>query len=275
MRSCRLLSLTAALALTSATVLSKPLPADAQACFREVTRTLADDAMEGRGTGTKGNDMAALAIARWMDGARTRGAESRAHAAVRRRTPASASASTMHCRTPGYGERLDAARLREVGRVRRRPGVRRLRHPRRGLGYDDYAGLDVEGKVVLVLRYEPRRERSRQSPFDGEKPTRYSDLRAQGDSGARTAARGRADAGRAAAGRRAEPDKLPPLKTMGPSRDAGIPVLQVTRALAERWLRGGHGIHAGQGAGGDRRSYSLGRFALGTRARRRCRPASR
>src|SRR5690606_12209486 len=34
-------------------------------------------------------------------------------------------------------------------------------------GYDDYAALDVEGSVVLVLRHEPR-ELDPESPFDGD-----------------------------------------------------------------------------------------------------------
>lgn len=33
-------------------------------------------------------------------------------------------------------------------------------------GYDDYAGLDVEGRIVLLLRYEPG-ENDPESPFDG------------------------------------------------------------------------------------------------------------
>jgi aminopeptidase YwaD len=38
-------------------------------------------------------------------------------------------------------------------------------------GYDDYAGLDVKGKIVLVLRYEPP-PKNDQSPF--KKPPQYS-----------------------------------------------------------------------------------------------------
>ncbi len=42
-------------------------------------------------------------------------------------------------------------------------------------GYDDYAGLKVDGKVVVVFDHEPQ-EASDASPFDGAKPTKYSDL---------------------------------------------------------------------------------------------------
>lgn len=39
--------------------------------------------------------------------------------------------------------------------------------------YDDYEGLDVEGKVVLVLRHEPN-ERDPDSPFDGVELSRHA-----------------------------------------------------------------------------------------------------
>ncbi|MEZ4652161.1 MAG: M28 family peptidase [Candidatus Eisenbacteria bacterium] len=41
------------------------------------------------------------------------------------------------------------------------------------LDYDDYAGLDVEGKVVLVLRHEPR-ETDPASVFDGAVPSPHA-----------------------------------------------------------------------------------------------------
>jgi len=43
-------------------------------------------------------------------------------------------------------------------------------------GYDDYAGLDVKDKIVLVMRHEPQRN-DPHAPFNGDKPSRYSDLR--------------------------------------------------------------------------------------------------
>jgi hypothetical protein len=41
--------------------------------------------------------------------------------------------------------------------------------------YDDYASLDVKGKIVLVMRHEPG-EKDPASPFDGEKDTEYSQV---------------------------------------------------------------------------------------------------
>src|SRR5207244_12383755 len=46
----------------------------------------------------------------------------------------------------------------------------------RPLGYDDFAGIDLKGKVALMLRYEPQ-EKDDASPFDGRKPSRWSAMR--------------------------------------------------------------------------------------------------
>ena len=45
------------------------------------------------------------------------------------------------------------------------------RHP--GLDYDDYAGVDVKGKAVLILRREPQQHDER-SPFDGKRDSSYA-----------------------------------------------------------------------------------------------------
>lgn len=42
--------------------------------------------------------------------------------------------------------------------------------------YDDYAGIDVSGKIVLVLRHEPG-EKDDNSPFDGRKMTPYGQVK--------------------------------------------------------------------------------------------------
>ncbi len=210
------------------------LPADPEACFREVTDRLADDALEGRGTGTPGNDQAAQAIDDWMDGLGLVAPASGRRQPFTVNTGVLAGAHNV-LQDAGYGVDwipLGFARSGEfTGElVFAGYGIRA-----RDLGYDDYAGLDVTGKVVLALRYEPG-ENDERSPFAGKQPTRYSELRAK-------AIHAR-EAGALALVLVAppqspdEPDKLPPLKTMGPLSDAGIPVLQVSRALADRWLAG-------------------------------------
>ncbi|HQW80231.1 MAG TPA: M20/M25/M40 family metallo-hydrolase [Pseudomonadota bacterium] len=232
MRSHRLLPLVAALSFAALAAAAKSLPTDAEACFREVTYTLADDAMEGRGTGTPGNDAAAKVIGGWMDALELDAPKQgrmqpfEANTGIRVGTDNRLQDATFGSDwTPlGFSKSGDfAGDLVFAGY-----GIRA-----HDLDYDDYAGLDVRGKIVLAMRYEPG-ESDDKSPFDGKKPTRYSDLRAK-------AIQAR-EAGAIAlivvspAQTADEPDKLPPLKTMGPLSDAGLPVLQVTRALADRWL---------------------------------------
>ncbi len=50
-------------------------------------------------------------------------------------------------------------------------------------GYDDYANLDAEGKIVLCLDQEPQ-EDDDASPFDGAKPTAYSNIRTKAETAA-------------------------------------------------------------------------------------------
>jgi len=44
------------------------------------------------------------------------------------------------------------------------------------LDYDDYAGVDVKGKVVLLLRREPRQDKA-DSPFDGKRDSDFATFR--------------------------------------------------------------------------------------------------
>ena len=46
------------------------------------------------------------------------------------------------------------------------------------LGYDDYAGIDAKGKIVLVFNHEPQ-EYDANSVFNGKGNTRYANLRAK------------------------------------------------------------------------------------------------
>jgi hypothetical protein len=44
------------------------------------------------------------------------------------------------------------------------------------IGYQELDGIDLKGKIALMLRYEPQ-EKDEASPFDGKKPSRWSALR--------------------------------------------------------------------------------------------------
>jgi len=45
-------------------------------------------------------------------------------------------------------------------------------------GYDDYAGLDVKGKLVIVLRHEPQQDNEK-SPFAGKRDSPYATLQSK------------------------------------------------------------------------------------------------
>lgn len=101
------------------------------------------------------------------------------------------------------------------------------------LGYDDFAGLDVKGKVVLMLRYEPQ-EKDDKSVFDGRKPSRWSAVRYKV---LQARERGAVAVVFATGPLQDETkDKLPALANDGPQSPAGIPVIQVRTSVAQKWV---------------------------------------
>jgi Tol biopolymer transport system component/membrane-associated protease RseP (regulator of RpoE activity) len=101
------------------------------------------------------------------------------------------------------------------------------------VGYREFEGVDVAGKVVLMLRYEPQ-EKDEGSPFDGKRPSRFSALRYK-----ILQARERGAVAVVFVTGPAQDDgqdRLPVLKNDGPETAAGIPVLQVKLSVAQKWL---------------------------------------
>lgn len=118
------------------------------------------------------------------------------------------------------------------------------------LGYDDYAGLDVKGKIVLVLRFSPDGD-DPASPYQPYMALRRkaADARMQG-----------AAAVLVTTGPVAAPDTAPVKLAFDASfADAGLPVLSVATELAEACF-------AGQG-------FTLGELQRGINERKE--PASR
>ena len=102
-------------------------------------------------------------------------------------------------------------------------------------GYDDYADLDVAGKVLVLLRYEPR-ERDKDSPLNGDRPSRHSELR-------RKVFEARGRGAKAvlivATPRAGEPfdERLPSLQGRRPDSAAGLPVAHVRPSVVDAWLK--------------------------------------
>ncbi|MBZ5576755.1 MAG: M28 family peptidase [Acidobacteriia bacterium] len=101
-------------------------------------------------------------------------------------------------------------------------------------GYDDYAGIDVEGKVVLLLRHEPQ-EFDEKSVFEGKSFTLHSQFASKASNAKIHGAAGviliddRAN-------HRNEPEKLETFGTTEGPADAGIPFVQVTSDKVAPWF---------------------------------------
>ncbi len=103
------------------------------------------------------------------------------------------------------------------------------------MGYDDYAGLDVKGKVVVAMRFEPHNAQGK-SRFTGEDWSSQATFNRKAE---------------AAAGRGAvalvvvnpvlhhQGDILVPFSSMFMGNKAKLPIVQVTQAVADAWLKAG------------------------------------
>lgn len=100
--------------------------------------------------------------------------------------------------------------------------------------YDDYEGLDVNGKIVLVLRYEPQ-EFDEKSVFEGKTFTRHAQFDSKAINAKRHGARGVILINNPVT-RPGDADKLEQFgRTAGPS-EAGIAFIQLKPAVAEKWF---------------------------------------
>jgi len=103
------------------------------------------------------------------------------------------------------------------------------------LKYDDFAGLDVKGKVVIVIRKEPQINDPK-SPFDGEAPSQYALFTAKQMNAAKHGAAAMIminDAGSDAA----SPGALLPVAGSGTamSKDQ-VPTVFMQRSVVDGWL---------------------------------------
>jgi Tol biopolymer transport system component len=92
--------------------------------------------------------------------------------------------------------------------------------------WDDYSGLDVKGKAVIVYRYGPEGDspKSKYAPYF---PLRYKAM----------TAREKGAAVLLVVSETEEADELSPLKSSSIAGSAGIPVVTVKRAVLDPWLK--------------------------------------
>lgn len=106
--------------------------------------------------------------------------------------------------------------------------------PAKKLDYDDYSGLDVKGKAVLILRREPRQDRD-DSPFDGKRNSDFATFRHKATNAFQH--------GAAAVllvndhfGLKEGRDELLKFGDAGTEINSALPFLVLTRAFADRLL---------------------------------------
>ncbi len=220
---------------------------------------LADDAREGRGPGTAGIDAAADYIAKAYEAAGLKpapGAEGYfqpfAISGPTRLGKDQSLAATVGANMVVRGEmRRDFAPLAigSGGKFADLPVVFAgygitASDPAAGLDYDDYAGLDVKGKAVLILRRAPGHEKA-EGPFaakDGQ-PSSYATFLHKVTNAAEHGAKAlfvvNDQAGLVGAD-----DELLVFTAAGTSRFADIPVAMLSRAYVTKLLgpAGAHGL---------------------------------
>jgi len=195
-------------------------------------RTLSADAMEGRGLGTKGIEKSADYIEREL---RAIGAAPAFAKSYRQKFPVKMGVSL------GTNNHIDGLKDDEwtplgfsssgafsgpiafVGYGIEAPPM----------NYRELDGIDLKGKVALMLRYEPQ-EKDDNSVFDGRKPSRWSAMRYKA---MQARERGAVAVVFVTGPMQDEAkDKLPALANDGPESPAGIPIIQVKTSTAAKWL---------------------------------------
>ncbi|WP_337174444.1 M28 family peptidase [Paludisphaera sp.] len=106
---------------------------------------------------------------------------------------------------------------------------------RPGLKYDDYEGLDVAGKAVIVLRREPQLNDDA-SPFEGRKTSDFATFRHKATNAFQHGA-GMLIFVNDLAGLGADEDALLNLGSAGPEAITRLPVVHVTREFVEKLLK--------------------------------------
>lgn len=100
--------------------------------------------------------------------------------------------------------------------------------------YDDYAGIDVKGKVVMVIRHEPQ-ESDEKSVFEGKAYTQHAQFTSKATN-AKIHGAAAVILVNDVASHHGEPDTLEKFGTTAGPVDAGIPFVQVRASRIESWF---------------------------------------
>jgi len=209
-----------------------PVPARLAEEFRSGVYALADDSMEGRGLTTGGIHKAAAWIER---GLKERGFQPAFGKSYRQAFDIKTGV------VPIAGNRLDGVAdsswvplgFSNSGSFSGEVAFLGYGIEAPPLDYRELAGVNLKGKIALMLRYEPQ-ERDSASRFDGKKPSRWSALRYKV---LQARERGAAAVVFVTGPLQDErKDKIPALANDGPESPAGIPVIQVKTSVAQAWL---------------------------------------
>ena len=101
-------------------------------------------------------------------------------------------------------------------------------------GYDDYAGIDVKGKIVLLLRHEPQ-EYDEKSVFQGKVYTEHAQFFSKATNAKNHGAAGVILINDRPA-HRGDADELEKFGAAAGPADTGIPYVQIKADVAEAWF---------------------------------------
>jgi hypothetical protein len=228
-------------------------PAPAEARLRHDVSFLADDAREGRAPGTAGIEAAAdhIAAAFREAGLKTPpgpGTDGYFQPFTLTGRPSLDPDPTLRLAGPegraikgeekadftplaiGDGGKVEGAPIVFVGY-----GIT-AKDEAKALDYDDYNGLDVRGKAVLILRHEPRQDRE-DSPFDGKNDSRFAALQHKATNAFQRGAAAIVLVNDAFSLKDDGKDELLPFNGRGSDLMSPLPILMATRGFANKLLQ--------------------------------------
>ncbi len=206
--------------------------------YRSMLTVLASDALEGRGVRTEGNRKAAEFLARTFADSKLEPAGGEGGYLQCFYHPVETSVETLELTRDLEVVKEDALGTTPFSKTGTFEGE--LVFAGYGIhapdaGYSDFDELDAKGKVLLFLRFEPR-ESDPESPLNGDRPSRHSDLRRKVYEAKGRGAVGVIFVTPPKKGEEAD-RKVARLSPTEAQSSAGLPVMHVLPSVADRWLK--------------------------------------